>query len=118
MAVGSAQAQPNAEKALAYARHLAGIAAKAQAEFTKAAEERMAETSRHVSTLMDDLSKSAPAGSENAIAMIKASIANASAGYEQLTKAAKQAGETLEDNISQATKHFVPAAEKPARSKK
>ncbi len=118
MAVGSAQAQPNAEKALAYARHLAGIAAKAQAEFTKAAEERMAETSRHVSTLMDDLSKSAPAGSENAIAMIKASIANASAGYEQLTKAAKQAGETLEDNISQATKHFVPATEKPARSKK
>src|SRR5438045_2276241 len=37
-AVSAAQAQPSAEKTLAYGRHLAGIAAGAQAEFTKAAE--------------------------------------------------------------------------------
>lgn len=116
--LASAQAQPNAEKALAYSRHLAGIASKAQAEFTKAAEIRLAETTRHVSTLIEDLSKSAPAGSENAIAMLKAAIVNANAGYEQLSKATKQANETMEDNLNQMVKQFVPAAEKPARAKK
>lgn len=116
--LASAQAQPNAEKALAYSRHLADIATKAQAEFTKAAELRLAETTRHLSTLIDDLSKSAPAGSENAIAMLKTTIANANAGYEQLSKATKHASETMEDNLNQMVKQFVPAAEKPARAKK
>ncbi len=115
----SAQAQPGAEKALAYGRHLASIATKAQAEFTKATETRIAETTKHVSKLIDDLSKAAPAGSENAIAVLKASVANANAGYEQMVKASKQAIETMEDSFNEATKHFVPAAaEKPARSKK
>lgn len=116
--LASAQAQPSAEKALAYSRHLADIASKAQAEFTKAAELRLAETTRHVSALIDDLSKSAPAGSENAIAMLKGAIANANAGYEQLSKASKQASETMEDNLNQMVKQFVPSAEKPARAKK
>jgi len=116
--LASAQAQPHAEKALAYSRHLADIASKAQAEFTKAAEIRLAETTRHVSALIEDLSKSAPAGSENAIAMLKATIVNANAGYEQLSKATKQASETMEDNLNQMVKQFVPAAEKPARAKK
>ena len=114
----SSQAQPNAEKVLAYGRHLAGIASKAQAEFTKAAEARMADTSRQVHKLIEDLSKSAPAGSESAIAMLKTAIVNANAGYEQMSKAAKQASETLEDNMNQAAKHFAPSAEKPARAKK
>ncbi|MCM0045162.1 MAG: TIGR01841 family phasin [Burkholderiaceae bacterium] len=118
--LSSAQAQPGAEKALAYGRHLASIATKAQAEFTKATETRIAETNKQVGKLIDDLSKAAPAGSENAIAMLKASVANANASYEQMVKASKQAIETLEDSLNEATRHFVPAAaDKPAaRSKK
>lgn len=118
IALTSSQAQPNAEKALAYGKHLASISAKAQADFTKAAEARMAETTRHVSTLIDDLSKSAPAGSEKAIEMLKETIVKASAGYEQLTKATKQATETMEEKINEAVKHFTPATEKPSRAKK
>lgn len=115
----SAQAQPGAEKALAYGRHLTSIATKAQAEFTKATEARIADTTKQVSKLIDDLSKAAPAGSENAIAMLKASVANANASYEQMVKASKQAIETMEDSFNEAAKHFVPAAaEKPARAKK
>lgn len=115
----SAQAQPNAEKALAYGRHLASIATKAQSELTKATEARVAETSRQLSKLIDDLSKAAPPGSENAIAMLKASVANTNATYEQMVKASKQAIETMEDSFTEATKHFAPpAAEKPARAKK
>lgn len=118
IALTSSQAQPNAEKVLAYGRHVASIATRAQADFTKVTEARISETSRQVNKLIDDLSKAAPAGTENAISMLKASVANASAAYEQLVKAGKHAAETMEDSMNEATKHFVPAAEKPARSKK
>src|ERR1700704_121550 len=47
--LAASQAQPTADKAVAYSRHLAGILASTQSEFTKAAEEQIAETSRKVS---------------------------------------------------------------------
>jgi phasin family protein len=118
LSLASAQAQPNAEKAVAYARHIASIASSTQAEFTKAAEEQIAETTRKVTALVDDVSKNAPAGSESVIAMMKSLIGNANAGYEQLTKTTKQAVETLENNLATATAQFTQAAEKATKSKK
>ncbi|MEC5215203.1 phasin family protein [Actimicrobium sp. GrIS 1.19] len=119
MALSAAQAKPNAEKALAYGRHVADIASSAQAEFTRAAEAQIAETSRKVSTLVDDVTKNAPAGSENVIAMMKSVISNANAGYEQLTKTTKQAVQTMEANVTNATAQFSQAAEKAtSRAKK
>jgi len=64
------------------------------------------------------LSDAAPAGSEQAIALLKTSVANANAAYEQLLKASKNAISSVEESINEATKHFVPATEKPARGKK
>lgn len=110
--LSAAQAQPNAEKLLAYGRHLANIASSAQAEFTKAAEAQIAETNRKVIALVEEVTKNAPAGSENVIAFVKSSIGNANAGYEQLAKTTKQAVEALEANLSTATSQFVQAAEK------
>ncbi|MBB5393857.1 MULTISPECIES: TIGR01841 family phasin [unclassified Herbaspirillum] len=121
LALAAAQAQPGAEKAAAYGRHLAGIVSATQAEFTKAAEAQVAETSRKVGALIDEISKNAPPGSEQAISLLKATLSNANAGYEQLTKSTKQAVETLEANLSNAAKQFTAVAEKTAattRSKK
>ncbi len=118
MQLTSAHAQPNAEKAIAYGRQLASIASKTQAELAKATETQMAETSRQVNKLIDELSKAAPAGSEKAIEMLKASVANSHSAYEQLTKATKHAIETIEENITESTKHFASTTQKPARSKK
>ncbi len=110
--LSTAQAQPTAEKALAYSRHLAGIASSTQAEFSKAAETQITETNRKVLSLVEELSKNAPAGSENAIAIIKSAIGNANAGYEQLSKTTRHAIETLEGNLNAATSQFVGATEK------
>lgn len=118
LSVAAAQAQPNAEKALAYGRHLASIASGVQAEFTKAAEAQIAETSRKVLELVEEVSKNAPAGSENAVAMLKTAIGNANAGYEQLTKTTKQAVETIEANLNNAVGQFTQAAPKAARTAK
>ncbi|RJG07849.1 phasin family protein [Noviherbaspirillum cavernae] len=115
LSVSAAFAQPAAEKAQAYARHLAGIATDVQTELTKAAESQISESSRKVLELVEELTKNAPAGSENAIALLKSAIGNANAGYEQFTKNTKQAVESLEANLNNAVSQFAqPAATKAA----
>ncbi len=112
LSLTSAHAQPAAEKALAYSRQLAAIASGTQAEFNKAAESQIAETNRKVLSLVEEVSKNAPAGSENAVAMFKSAIGNANAGYEQFSKSAKQAAEVIETNLNTAVNQFSQAAEK------
>ena len=116
LALSTAQAQPNAEKALAYGRHLASIASDVQAEFSKATETQIAETSRKMLELLEEVTKNAPAGSENAIALLKSAIGNANAGYEQLTKTTKQAVEALEANLNNAVTQFTQPAAKASRA--
>jgi phasin family protein len=111
-ALTAAQAQPNADKVIAYGRSLAGIASKTQAEFAKVAEAQIAETTRKVTALVEEAVKNAPAGSENAVALLKTAIGNANASYEQLTKNTKQAAEAIEENVTKAVKQFSQTAEK------
>lgn len=112
LSLTAAQAQPNAEKALAYGRHLASIASTAQAEFAKAAEAQIAETNRKVVDLIDEVTKNAPAGSETAIAFVKSTIGNANASFEQFSKNTKQAVDALEVNLNTAASQFSQAASK------
>jgi phasin family protein len=112
--LASSQAQPSAEKAMAFSRQLSSIFSSTQADYTKAAEAQIAETNRKVISLIDDVTKNAPPGSENAIAMMKSAIGNANAGYEQLTKTTKQAVEALEANLTNAINQFSQAAQKVA----
>lgn len=114
----TAQSKPSAEKALAYSRHLANIASSTQAEFTKAAETQFAETNRKVMSLIEDVTKNAPVGSENAIAMFKSAIGNANAGFEQLAKTTKQAVEALETNLNTTVSKLSDAAIKASSTKK
>ncbi len=106
-----AQAQPTAEKAQSYGRQVAAIVTGTQAEFTRAAEQQVAETSRKVISLVDEVTKNAPAGTENIVAVVKASLTNANAGYEHLSKTAKQAAETVESNVTAAVNQFTQAAQ-------
>jgi phasin family protein len=107
----AAQAQPNAQKALFYSRHLANIATSTQAEFAKTAEEQFLQANRKVNELIDDIAKNAPPGSENVVALMKTAIGNASAGYEQFTKTTKQAAEAIEANVTAAAGKLAEAAE-------
>lgn len=116
--LSAAQAQPSAEKALAYGRHLASITSATQAEFTKAVEAHIAETNTKVISLIDEVTKNAPAGSEQAVSALKSVVGNINAGYEQMTKTTKQAVQVLEENLNKATQQFTQAAEKAAAKKK
>jgi phasin family protein len=119
LALASKQSQPNAENMLAYTRNLANIAAVTQAEFAKASEAQIAEATRKVTALVDEAAKNAPAGTENAVAMLKSAISNANASYEQMIKTTKQAAGTIEENMNKAVKQFSQTAEKATgRAKK
>jgi phasin family protein len=108
--LSAAQAQPTAEKALSYGRQLASIATGTGAEFTKVAENQIVETNRKVISLVDEVSKNAPAGSETFVAAVKTVISNANAGYEQFSKTTKQAAEAMESNLNSAVSQFAQAA--------
>jgi len=112
LALASAYAKPNAEKVTAYSHHLTNIVSATKAEFTKVAEEQAAEVQSKVSDFVNNIAKNAPAGSENVIAMLKTSVANANAGYEKVHSAAKQAVEATEAQIAKATDQLTEVAKK------
>jgi phasin family protein len=112
LALSVSQAQPTAEKLMAYGRQLASIASNAQAEFAKTAEEQISETNRKAVTLVEEISKSAPPGSENVISLMKSTIGNTNAGYEQFSKTVKQATEALETNLNMASAQFTQTGAK------
>jgi phasin family protein len=111
----AAQGQPTAAKAVAYTRNLAGIAAATQSELTKSAEEQTAARVKEVSALFDQLLKNAPPGMEQAAAVFKTAISNASAGVEHFSKLGKQSHVAMEDNFSKLFAQFATPAEKTAR---
>lgn len=111
------QAQPTAEKAASYGRHLAAITTKAQAELSKVAQERMAETTAHFHALVNDLSKAAPAGSEPMVDMFKTNLANFNAMYEHFNKAGQSAYDQFQSQMSEMGSHFGVSS-KPVKAKK
>jgi phasin family protein len=112
IALSTGQVQPNAEKAASYGREVLTIVSGLQAEVSKAAESQIGEHNRKFASLVDEVSKSAPAGSENVVAFMKTAIANANAGYEQLTKSTKQAVEAMGANMNTAAAQMSQAASK------
>ncbi|MEO6352394.1 MAG: TIGR01841 family phasin [Oxalobacteraceae bacterium] len=110
--ISASQAQPSAEKAMAYSRELAGITAASQKELTKAAEAQIAESSENLKKMIAELTKNAPPGSESIVEMLKSVVANANAGYDQMLQSTKKAAEVLEENVAKTTKSFSEAAQK------
>jgi phasin family protein len=110
LSLSVAQANPAAARATAYNLHLAAIAAATQAEIARATEAQIDETDRKVSTLIDAVSKSVPAGLEDVMAIMKCAIGNASAGYEHFSKTTRQAVEVMETNLNTAANRFSEVA--------
>lgn len=105
--------QPAAEKAAAYSRHLYDIAAATGAEITKATESQISDAQKKFMTAVDGAVKNAPAGSENAVALVKSALSAANNAYESVHKAAKQAADVAEANFTAMTNTAVKATAAP-----
>ena len=110
LALQASVLQPLAEKTAAYNRHLYEIASGATAELGKVFESKVAESQASFANLVDTATKSAPAGSETAIAMMKSAVAAANNAYESVQKAVKQASDVAEANINTLANSAVSAA--------
>lgn len=104
--------QPLAEKTSAYSRHLYDIASGTSGEFTKAFESQSAAAQKQLATLVDTAAQNAPAGSEQAVAMMKSAVGAASAAFESVQKAVKQAADLAESNLATVTQTAAPKAVK------
>ncbi|QWT47501.1 phasin family protein [Azospira inquinata] len=109
LAIQASLAQPSVEKAVAYSRSVYEISAQTQEELSKLVETQFAEFNKNVAGLLDKVSKTAPAGSDVAVAAVKSAIAAANSAYDSLNKAAKQVAEIAEANVAAATNATVKA---------
>lgn len=106
-ALVTAQFQPNTEKAASYARYLGEIFSETQQIFSKTAEAQVAEVSRAATAIVDQLAAAAPAGSSDAVALVKSMMGTANAVYEQVNKVAKQTGEAMQAQAANMSGQFV-----------
>jgi len=109
-------AQPLVEKVVAYARNVYEIASQSQEEISKLLESQMAEINKGVASALDKAAKSAPAGSDVAVAAVKSAIAAANSAYDSMSKAAKQVAEIAEANVAAATNATVKAVSSTAKA--
>jgi len=103
-------ALPTLEAAVAYANSVYGIASETANAFAKLAEAQIAASNEQIHAAVEEFSKSAPAGSESGVALVKSALTAANAAYETASKAAKQAVATVEQNVQSATKAGVKVA--------
>jgi hypothetical protein len=89
------------------------VIAETQAELNKFFEERIAETNKNFVTVLDQAVKSAPAGSDVAVAAVKSAMAAANQAYDAFSKATKQVAEATEATMTAAT-HTVATKKKAA----
>jgi len=107
-------AQPSLEKATSYAKSVYDVAAATQTEINKLVEEQVSEFNKQVVTGLDKMVKSAPAGSEAAVAAVKSAISAVNSAYDNLSKSAKQVAEMTQANVEAATSHVAHASKKKA----
>ena len=91
---------------------ITGMFRKVQAEFGKLIEQQVADFNKQFVVTLDKLAQSAPAGSETGIAAMKSAIVTGNAVYENLSKVAKQFGETAKNNLEAAAQRTAQGVKK------
>ena len=99
LALQASLLQPAAEKAAAYGRHVYEIAAATGAEVNRVTEATAADAQAKFMAVVDSAVKNAPAGTENAVALVKSAVAAANNAFESVQKATKQAAEVADANF-------------------
>ena len=110
LAFTSSLVQPGTEKALAYGKHVYDILSGLQADLSKLSETQAAQVQQQLSDAIEQFARTAPAGSEGAVSLLKSSLATAANAYESVSKAAKQATDAAESNLNAAANATIKAA--------
>jgi len=115
LTVQASLAQPAVEKAVAYSRSVYEISSQTQQELAKMVEAQFGDFQKTVAGLLEKAAKSAPAGSDVAVAAIQSAFAAANSAFGNMNNAAKQFAETAQANITAATNAAVKASSKKSK---
>ncbi len=113
-ALQSASAQPTVEKVLGYYRGCYEILAQGLEEVVKPFELQAAEINKQVIAALEKAAKSAPGGSDVALAAVQSMVAAANSTYESVSKATRKAIEIAETNLTAAAGLPPKASSEPA----
>jgi phasin family protein len=108
--------QPSFDKATAYAKEVYDVANVTQADLSKLVEEQVSEFNKQVATVLDQMVKNAPAGSEAGIAAMKSTLAAVNSGIDNFTKVAKQFGDATQNNMEVVANQTIEAAKKAKKA--
>ena len=103
LALQASLVKPAAEKAAAYGRHVQDIVTSTGADLRAAVQAQIADAQQKFNNAFEMALKNAPAGSENAVALMKSTLAQAGKAYESVGKAAAQVTEAVDAKFSEIT---------------
>jgi phasin family protein len=108
-AVSGSSTQPSVDRFVSYTRDLVDIAHGVSAEIGKVVEQQVADGNRRVAELLEYAGKNAPAGSEQAVAILRSAVAAGNAAYDTASKVSKQAADWTQSNFTAAAKAATTA---------
>ena len=103
LALQASLVKPAAEKAVAYGRHVQDIVSSTGADLRAAVQVQIADAQQKFKDAFENALKNAPAGSENAVALMRSTLAQAGKAYENVGKAATQVTEAVDAKFSEIT---------------
>jgi phasin family protein len=112
LAAQQALVQPAVEKAVAYSKSMMEITQDSQQQFATMLEKTFAGYQQQVAELIEQASKSAPAGSEQVIAGIKAAMNQANSAFANLTQMSKQFSSGAQTSMAAAMSGIAKTGKK------
>jgi len=109
LALSGVATQPSIEKLVGYTRDWIGIANGVSAEIGKVVEQQVSDSNRRVAELLDFAAKNAPAGSEQALAMLRSAFAAGNVAFDTTSKVSRQAADWAQANFGAAAKAATTA---------
>lgn len=110
-------AESSLEQAVDYSRNVYELSAATQAEYTSLVEDRIAKLQKDLTEGLNKVAKTAPAGSDVAIASLQSNLAALTAAYDSLIKAGKQVSSYTDAGLKAAADFGAKAAPKAAKRK-
>ncbi len=112
LTIQASLAQPSVEKAVAYGKSVYEISTQTQEQLVKMVEAQFGDFQKNVADMLEKAAKSAPAGSDMAVAAVQGAIAAANSAFDNMRKAAQQVTDMTQKNIATATSATTQAAKK------
>ena len=110
LSIQASLAQPNLDKAVAYGRSMVDISTQTQEELVKLVEAQFGDFQKAVAGMLEMAAKSAPVGSDVAVAAVKSALAASNSAFDNMRKTAQQATTMAQSNFAAATSAATKAA--------